>query len=314
VANPNGLSPDKEDAMIVITGATGNIGSKISQTLLKKGQKIRCIARHADKLIPLTDRGAEAATLSLAKTDLLVEAFSGADTVFAMIPSNNAAPDFLAYQEMIGTSLIAAIEQTGVKYVVNLSSLGAHLPEKTGPIKGLHAQEQRLNRLAGVNILHLRPAYFMENLLVNVDLIKTMNIMGSDLRPDIRIPMIATRDIADIAARLLQERNFAGQSIRHLLGERDLSMQESARIIGRTIDRPDLKYVQFSYEDTEKTLTGMGFSADAAALFTEMSKALNEGLIQVERNSENTTPTSLEAFAQVFPRLIHGQGTTGAQR
>lgn len=298
--------------MIVITGATGNIGSRISQSLLKKGQKIRCIARHADKLIPLTDRGAEAATFSLARTDLLVEAFSGADAVFVMIPSNHAAPDFLAYQEMIGTSLIAAIEQTGVKYVVNLSSLGAHLPEKTGPIKGLHAQEQRLNRLAGVNILHLRPAYFMENLLMNVDLIKTMNIMGADLGADIRIPMIATRDIADIAAQHLEERNFAGQSVLHLLGERDLSMQEAAQIIGRKIDRPDLRYVQFSYADTEKTLTGIGFSAETAALFTEMSKALNEGLIQAERTRENTTPTSLEAFAQVFPRLIHGQGT-GAQ-
>jgi uncharacterized protein YbjT (DUF2867 family) len=294
--------------MIVITGATGNVGSKISQTLLEQGEKILCIARHADKLIPLTDQGAEAATLSLAQTDLLSEAFSGADAVFVMIPSNYAAPDFMAYQDMIGTSLVTAIEAAGVKYVVNLSSLGAHLPDKTGPIKGLRAQEQRLDRLEGVNVLHLRPAYFMENLLMGLDLIKTRNIMGLTTRPDIPIPMIATRDIADVAARHLRKRDFAGKSIIDLLGERDLTMREATAIIGRKIDRPDLQYVRFSYEDSEKALIGMGFSADTAALFTEMDKALNESLIQVPRTRENTTGTSLEMFAQIFPALIYGHG------
>lgn len=292
--------------MIVITGATGNIGSKITQTLLDQGQKIRCIARHADLLLPFTDRGAEAATFSLAQTELLSEAFSGADAVFAMIPPNYGAPDFLAYQEMIGSSLVTAIEQADVKYVVNLSSLGADLPDKTGPIKGLHAQEQRLNRMTGVHVLHLRPAYFMENLLMNVQLIKTMNIMGSDLRPDLSMPMIATRDIADVAARHLLEKKFTGRSVIHLLGERDLSMQTATEIVGRKIDRPDLKYVQFSHEETEKTLVGMGFSADTATLFTEMSRAMNDGLVQTQRTAENTTPTSLEEFVGIFPRLIYG--------
>jgi uncharacterized protein YbjT (DUF2867 family) len=292
--------------MIAITGATGNIGGKITRMLLDRGQKVLCIARHADKMIPLTDLGAEAAAISIAQTDLLAEAFSRAEAVFTMIPPNYAAPDFSAYQEMIGASQVKAIEQSGVPHVVNLSSLGADLPDKTGPIKGLHAQEQRLNRLQGVHVLHLRPTYFMENLLFNVELIKTQNIMGSAIRADLLLPMIATRDIAAVAARHLEDKDFKGKGVVELLGQRDLSMNEAAAIIGRKIDRPELKYVRFSYEDTQKALAGMGFSADVIRLFIEMNRAFNEGLVTAVRTEENTTETSFEEFAQVFPGLIYG--------
>jgi uncharacterized protein YbjT (DUF2867 family) len=191
-----------------------------------------------------------------------------------------------------------------VKYVVNLSSQGAHLPDKTGPIKGLHDQEQRLNKLTGVNILHLRPTYFMENLLANIDMIKQMNIMGSDIRGDMKMPMIATQDIARFAAERLIKKDFSGITVKDLLGERDVSLNEAAEIIGKKIDKPDLKYVQFSYEDTEKALVDMGFSADVAGLFIEMSKALNQGSINTTRTRENTTDTPLEEFAEVFARIF----------
>jgi uncharacterized protein YbjT (DUF2867 family) len=290
--------------MIAIAGATGNVGGKISEILIDEGHKVLCVARHADGLIPMTDRGAAAAAISLAQTDLLAEAFYGARSVFAMIPPNYEAPDFSAYQDMIGESLCEAIAQAGVTHVVNLSSVGADLPHGTGPIRGLHAQEQRLNALSGVHVLHLRPAYFMENLLMNVDLIRTQNIMGSPLRPDLRIPMIATRDIAAAAARYLSERNFTGKSVVELLGPRDLSMAEAAAIIGRKLDRPDLNYVQFTYEDTEKALIEMGFSADTAGLFIEMERAFNAGLIRTVRTGKNTTDTPLEEFAHIFRSLV----------
>jgi uncharacterized protein YbjT (DUF2867 family) len=301
------ITSHQEVVMIAIAGATGNVGSKIAQTLLDKGQDVLCIARHADKLIPLTDRGAHAVAISLAQTELLAEAFYGADAVFAMIPTNYMAPDFLAYQEMIGVSLVTAIEQANVEYVVNLSSLGADLPDETGLIKGLHAQEERLNRLTGVHVLHLRPGHFMENLLDSVELIQSRNIIGSPVRADLKVPMVAARDIAAIAAKHLQERGFKGKGVIELLGQRDLSMDEAAAIIGRKIDQPDLKYVQFSYEETEKWLAGMGFSADVIRLFIEMNRAFNEGLIEVNRTKQNTTETPFEDFAQVFPSRVYGR-------
>lgn len=290
--------------MIAITGATGNIGSKITSDLLSKGQHVRCIARTADNLQNFAAKGAEIAAISLDDTDALAKALTGVDAVFAMIPPHYKAKDFRDYQNAIGASIASAIEAAGVKYVINLSSQGADLTEKTGPIKGLRDQEQRLNKMNDVNILHLRPTYFMENLLANIDMIKQMNIMGSAIRGDMKIPMIATQDIAKFSAERLLKKDFSGITVNDLLGQKDLSMNEAAEIIGKKIDKPGLKYVQFSYEDTEKALVDMGFSADVARLFIEMSQAFNDGLINTPRTRENTTDTPFEDFAEVFAKIF----------
>jgi uncharacterized protein YbjT (DUF2867 family) len=290
--------------MIAVTGATGNIGSKITAVLLSKGQNVRCIARTAAKLSPFAAKGAETAAISLEDTAALTNAFAGVDAVFVMIPPHYQAADFRAYQNAVGASIVEAVKSSGVKYVVSLSSQGAHLPDKTGLIKGLYDQEQRLNQLEGVNILHLRPTYFMENLLANIDMINQMNIMGSAIQKDMKISMIATQDIADFAAERLMKKDFSGMPVIDLLGQRDLSMNEAAEIIGRKIDMPGLRYVQFSYEETEKAMVDMGFSADVAGLFVEMSKAFNEGLIDTPRTRENTTKTPFEDFAVMFAKIF----------
>ena len=299
--------------MLVITGATGKTGSKLAEILLEKGQKIRVIGRDAGKLKAFTVKGAEAAVGDMADTAFLTKAFRGADAVYALIPPHFGATDFRAYQKKIGESLVAAIKGSGVTYVVNLSSQGAHLPDRTGPIVGLHDQEERLNRLEGVNVLHLRPTYFMDNLLMNIDLIRKMNIMGSAVRGDVKFAMIATEDIAVYAAERLVKRDFSGKSVADLLGERDLSLNEAAAIIGRKLGKPDLAYVAFPYEDAEKGMVAMGLTPDLSRLYIEMSRALNEGLFAVSlpRTKENTTPTAFETFADLFAAAYQASESGG---
>lgn len=155
--------------MFVITGATGKTGSKLTEMLLEDGHKVRVIGRDAGTLKTFTAKGAEAAVGDMADRVFLTTAFTGAEAVFALIPPNFGVADFRTYQKKIGESIVTAIQDSGTRYVVNLSSQGAHLPDKTGPIAGLHDQEERLNKLECVNVLHLRPTYFMENLLMNID-------------------------------------------------------------------------------------------------------------------------------------------------
>ena len=288
--------------MIVITGATGNSGSKITELLIAQGQRVRAVGRDRGRLAGLVAQGAESVVGDLGDTVFLTNAFRGADSVFALIPPNVTADDFRAYQDRIGESIAAAVRNSGVQYVVNLSSQGAHLSKGTGPIAGLHDQEERLNRLPGINVLHLRPTYFMENLLMNIGLIRKMNVMGSAVRGDIQFAMIATTDIASYAAERLVRRDFSGASVRDLLGQRDLSLNEAATIIGKKLGRPDLTYVAFPYEDAEKGMRAAGLSADLSRLYIEMSKALNDGLFAVNllRTKENTTVTTIEEFADVF--------------
>ncbi len=290
--------------MLVIVGATGNTGSKITDILLTRKERVRAVGRDAGKLKPFTDRGGEAAVGDLNDPGFAVKAFTGADAVYTLIPPNFQTGDFRGFQRRIADNIAAAIERNGVRYVINLSSQGADRPEGTGPIVGLHEMEDRLNALAGVNVLHLRAAYFMENLSMNISLIKRSGIMGSAIRGDLRIPMIAAKDISGRATELLVRRDFTGQRVQDLLGQRDVSMDEVAGIIGRKIGRPGLRYVQFSYEETEKALIEMGLSKDLSRLYVEMSRAFNDGVVVAgKRTQESTTPTSIEEFADVFARV-----------
>jgi len=292
--------------MIVITGATGKTGSAVAEALIAKGQKVRVIGRDAAKLKGFTAKGAEAAVGDLGDRAFLTKTFKGADAVYVLIPPNFRVADFRVYQKQIGEIIVAAIKGSGVKYVVHLSSQGAHLPDRTGPIVGLHDQEERLNSLDRVNVLHLRPTYFMENLLMNIDLIKKMNIMGSAVRGNVKFAMIATKDIGVYASERLMKRDFSGKSVRDLLGQRDLSLDEAAAVIGKKLGKPDLKYVAFPYDDAEKGMVSMGLTPDMSRLYIEMSKALNDGLfaVNIPRTKENTTPTSIEEFADVFAKIF----------
>jgi uncharacterized protein YbjT (DUF2867 family) len=288
--------------MLVITGATGNIGSRAAEILLARGEKVRVIGRDAARLQTLVKKGAEAAVGDMKDTAFLTGAFTGVDAVFTMIPPNYTAADFRVYQNEIGASIAAAITKAGVRYVVNLSSQGAELPTGTGPILGLHDQEERLNGLAGVNVLHLRPAYFMENLLMNIPLINEKGIAGSAVRGNQKFAMIATRDIAARAAEKLVRRDFNGKAVRDLLGQRDLALEEAIGVLGRRIGWPHLKYVQFPYDEASKGMMAMGISPDTSRRFIEMSMALNDGLFGVDRprTTENTTPTTIEEFSEIF--------------
>ena len=296
--------------MYAIMGATGNVGGKVADILLGRGERVRVIARSEDKLKPFKDRGAEVAAGDASDAAFLTRAFIGVDAAFTIIPGNMTAPDYRAFQNKIGESIATAIKESGVKYVVNLSSLGADLAEGTGPIKGLHDQEQRLNKLEGVNILHLRPTYYMENLLWTIDMIISKGIIGDPIKSDLKMALIATRDVAKAAADHLVTKSFSGKSVKELLGQRDLTMDEAAKIIGRKIGKQDLKYVTFSYEDSYKGFVAAGMSEDVSRLFVEMGKGMSDGLFgtgKTPRTRENTTETAFEEFADYFDRVYRGR-------
>jgi len=288
--------------MITILGATGNVGGKIADILVKKGERVRLVARSANRLRQHVSKNAEAFAGDALNAEFLAKAFKDSDAVFTLIPPKPKADRFMDHANKFGESIACALESANVKRVVNLSSVGADLPSGTGPIAGLHNQEERLNRIKGLNVLHLRPGTFMENLLMNADLIRAKGIVGSAIRGDSKFPLIATKDIAAFAADCLVQKNFTGSSVRYLLGQRDLSMIEATEIIGRKINKPGLPYVMFPYEEAEKALIAGGLSPDVSRLYIEMTRAFNEGRIKYEpRSPENTTPTSFEEFCdEVF--------------
>jgi uncharacterized protein YbjT (DUF2867 family) len=289
--------------MIAILGATGQVGGKIAQILIRKNEPVHVISRSADRLRPLVGKTVTAFAGDANNTEFLAKAFAGADAVFTLIPPNPKAPEFLRYADAVGESIAQALELARVKYVVCLSSVGAELTGGgNGPIAALHNMEERLKRIKGLNVIHLRAAYFMENLLWNIDLVRSKGIAGSAIRGDLRIAMIATKDIAAYAAERLVKRDFTGSSVHYLLGERDLTLGEAVGVVGSKIGKPGLPYIMFPYDEAEKGMIAMGLSPDMSRTYVEMSRAFNEGRIKAEpRGAHNTTPTSIEAFCdEVF--------------
>jgi uncharacterized protein YbjT (DUF2867 family) len=288
--------------MITVMGATGHTGKKIAESLLKAGEKVRALGRSESKLGELKSAGAEVLTGDTTDAAFLTKAFRGADAVYTLVPTDRRAPDCRIAQDQQGETIVKAIREGGVPYVVALSSLGADLSEGTGPIAGLHAQEERLKRLEGANVLLLRPVSFFENFYDALPLIKQQGINGDSVAPNLAVPMIATRDIADVAANALSARDWMGVMVRELLGPRDLTYAEATRILGESIGKPDLQYVQFSYADMAGALVQAGLSESFANLYVEMTRAFNEGTIQPRRTPENTTPTRFEDFVQELAR------------
>jgi len=287
-----------EVIMYVVTGATGNTGRVIANRLLDAGKKVRVISRSADHLKPFTARGAEPFVADLSDEAALAKAFTGAEAVYAMIPPNGASQDFRAEQRRVTDAIAGALQTAGVKHVVSLSSVGADKPSGTGPVAGLHELENRLNKIAGLNVVHLRPGYFMENTLGQAMAIRAMGKMAGPLKGDLKMPFIATQDIGNAAADLLLKLDFKGQQARELLGQRDLSYNDAAQIIGNKIENPGLQYVQFPPEEIKPVFIQMGMSANIADLILEMSAALNSGHMRAlePRTAKNSTPTSYETF------------------
>jgi uncharacterized protein YbjT (DUF2867 family) len=287
-------SPGDVNGMYVIVGSSGNTGSIIANSLLSNGEKVRVIGRDARRLQRFVDKGAEAFTAGLSDVAALSKAFNGAHAAYLMLPPAKSREE----QERESTAIAQAAMESGLRYAVHLTSYGAQVPEGTGPVAGLHSSEQKLNAISGLNVLHLRAAYFMENNLSAIGMIHAMGLIGNALRPDVKLPMIATRDVAAYATQRLLRLDFSGKQTRDLLGQRDLSMTEATEVIARGIGKPDLRYEQFPYDQVQQVLVQVGIPPKGAALYIEMYKAINTGvLVPVEpRSPENTTATSFETF------------------
>jgi len=286
--------------MYVVTGATGNTGHVVASYLLDQKKTVRVIGRSKERLQQLVDRGAEAFVADLNDQTALTKAFTGAEGVYAMIPPSMTSQDYRSEQRRAAGALGGALEQSGVKHAIVLSSVGADKQAGTGPVVGLHEFEEILNRIAGLNVVHLRAGYFMENTLGQAAAIHAMGKSAGPLRGDLKLPMIAARDIGSAAAELLTALDFSGKQTRELLGQRDLSMDEATAIIGKAIEKPDLKYLQLPSEQMQPIFIQMGMSANVASLILEMAGALNSGHMRSleQRSARNTTTTSFETFVK----------------
>ena len=295
--------------MYMILGASGNTGSIIANSLLLKGQKVRVMGATRGACERFVREGAEAFTADVSDAAALTKAFSGVrgilDVAAAEIPGGPGATERCDRESREGVrpALRGASEQ-----LRRACRSGRRRANRGAAFFGAKTERhQRIERSAPAR------GYFMENHLAAIGMIQRMGMFAGPLLPDLKQPMIATRDIGDYAARRLLDLDFSDKQTRELLGERDLSMTEATAVIARGIGKPDLRYQQFPYDQVQQVLMQMGIPPKGAAWYIEMYKAVNAGVLaaQEPRSPENSTPTSLEEFVQnVFAPAYHGKAPT----
>lgn len=283
--------------MFVLLGSNGQIASKIAGLLLAAGHPVRVVGRNASALALLARAGAQVAVGDPGDCVFLERAFSDATGVYTMIPPCYADDDMRGAQDRIGTSIARALDKVRVSRVVNLSSLGAELPKGTGPIEALYAQEQRLNAVDGIDLLHLRPGSFMENLLPSAAVIAAAGVLPGMEDPDATVPMAATRDIAAVAVRELTRPTHRGELILH--APRHMAMREVPAVLGTTIGKPSLRYVQAEAAEAKAELRSQGFSSSAADQMEALARWLSTSpLASFNAAPVELQPTTIEMFAR----------------
>ena len=291
--------------MIAVMGASGNVGGRVADLLLREKQDVRVFGRSSERLEPLGREGAEVVVGDALNLDDLLMLFKDAVSALVVLPDNLGDPNYVSNRTQMSRAITRALREQHVGHVVLASSLGAEKDRGVGPIAGLHELEELLFGLEEANVLSLRAAWHFENLLASLPMIRGQKINGGAVKGDHKFPMMATVDIAERAAQHLLHRDFTGHSVETVLGPEDVTMREATSALGAALGIPDLPYVEFPPEGVKAALQGAGMAEEVASLIVESQIAINENRVmdEVERTAESTTPTRLEDFLKgALPR------------
>ena len=250
---------------IAITAPCGNIGTVLLDRLLGSGVSVRAMSRNPLKLACSPSLTKIAGDLHA--VDDLKRLLDGADTLFWATPPDFQSSDLLAWYRSAGETAARAIEGSGIRRIVHLSSLGAELGEETGLVYGHRLVEQQLNGLAP-HVMHLRSAYFMENFLTCLLSIGSENRIVRPLSPQRAFPMVATADVARIAADVLLDLDWQGSCTLEIPGPEDISLSQAANIMSEELGQ-DISFEQMESRACLSKLTDIGMGESMAGLLVQ---------------------------------------------
>jgi uncharacterized protein YbjT (DUF2867 family) len=291
---------------ITLTGSLGHIGKPLTASLVQKGHAVTVISSKPEKQKDIEDLGATAAIGSVEDADFLAASFTGADAVYTMIPpANYFNPNFDPMAHCIGlaNNFVQAIQQSGVRRVVHLSSIGAHLEKGSGLILAHHEAEVILNKLADVAITFMRPVGFYYNLFVFIPAIKNTGVISANYGAEENLAWVSPMDIAAAVADEL-ETPASRRKVRYVASD-ELTGHETASVLGAAIGKPELKWILVSDGERQSALEAAGLSPRMAAGLVEMFAAQHSGKLMEDyyRHKPALGKVKLTEFAKEFAIL-----------
>ena len=289
---------------IIVTGSLGHISKPLTKTLVQNGHSVTVISSKPEKQKDIEALGATAAIGSIEDVTFLARTFTGSDAVYCMIPPNfhlDHNLDVVEYCRVISENYAQAIQQSGVKHVVHLSSIGAHLDKDSGLILAHHSAENAFRKIPGISLTHMRPTAFYYNLFGFVNRIKKEGVIASNYGAEDRIPWVSPIDIAAAVAEELVT-PMEGLKVRYVASD-EPTCNEIASLLGAAIGKPDLKWVIITNEETQSALEAAGIPSRVAAGLVEMNASIHTGLLSEDYYRHRPTvlgKVKLVDFAKEF--------------
>ncbi|MHA7985095.1 NAD(P)H-binding protein [Rathayibacter sp. CAU 1779] len=283
--------------MIVLTTPTGRVGRRVlDRVLARTDEPVRVIARNPDALHTDTTARAEIVTGSHGDPVVIDAALTGADALFWLTPPAWRAERLEDGMEEPARAAAEAVGRHGVRHVVAASNLGRGIPGESGLVRHALAVEDIFAATGAAFRAVTLPGFF-DNVLNDVGALRDGSLGGVQ-RPDLRAPLVAVDDIADVVTDLLIDRSWSGQEDRPVLGPEDLSMSDVAAILSDVLKRP-IEYTPIDLETFRAGLLARGASPAMADGMVGMMSAKNAGLDNtVQRTALTASPTTFRAWAE----------------
>lgn len=285
----------------IITGSLGNISKPLTEKLVAAGHEVTVITSSENRKSEIESLGAKAAIGSVEDAEFVKKAFHGADAVYLMIPPKFTVTDWLGHQKAVSHNYTNALTANGIKNVVVLSSVGAHMGTGAGPVDGLAYLETVIKELPSVNAKFLRPSYFLTNLFQQAGMIKHGGIMGSMQPADHKLVLTHPSDIAEIAFEELSNLTFTGHTVRYIASD-ECTWREITDVLSAAVGKAGIPYIEFTREQSYAGMLQAGLSDVIANGYINMGEALRSK--QMEADYWNNRPVlgkvKLQDFAKEF--------------
>jgi uncharacterized protein YbjT (DUF2867 family) len=295
---------------IVVTGSLGHISKPLAEELTAKGHDVTVISSKPERKDAIEALGATPAIGTVEDVDFLTAAFKGADAVYTMIPPGNFTDPDLDITEQVHQLIgnyVQAIKQSGVKHVVQLSSIGAHMDKGNGILGIYYVLEGMLNALpSDVAVTFMRPVGFYYNLLSFISTIKTQGVIATNYGGDHKKPWVSTKDIAAAVAEEITNPRPESRNVRYVASE-EISSDEIASILGAAIGKPDLKWIVIPDEQLLKGMIDAGVNPQIAKGLVEMNASGHSGVLYEDyyRNRPTLGKVKMTDFAKDFAAVYN---------
>jgi len=288
---------------VTVTGSLGNISRIIIKNLVSAGHEVKVITSNAERANEIEQFKAIPLVGKVDDFDFVNGAFNSADAVYTMVPPSYGITDLI---KKVGETYAKAIEQNNVPLAVNLSGIGAHLPNGPGPSGANFYIESLYNSLPNTKVLHLRPGMFYSNFYGTIELIKYQNVIGNNFDENVMLALSHPLDIANVAFDVINGKNVGEQPYKYVVSD-EITGKEIADKLGNAIGKPDLKWVQFPDEEMFQSLLQQGMTEQMATTYIiDMGIALRNGTLLETYFNERTEllgQIKFDEFAKAFAVL-----------